>query len=365
MKYIRILAIVLAAVMALSLFGCGETTTEKADAPQTDEKDSTTEAADTEGQTQGETTEAESSETEEATTEAETGIDIVDGVINIGTREELFAFADSINIDYEFYTDITINITANIDLTPTLEGGRTWTPIDGEGLEYCTINGGGHVINGMTITADDMLNTADGYGFGFIGIQKYDIEINDIIFANAVIEPNTKHTGCVMGEINSGATAVLNNVTVDNLYANGGVGTWESLDGIAIRVGGMIGTCAFGGYIEMTDCSVKNSKLIGFHNISGLVGNIAAGSATFEGCSVENTVFHFSAGFSQTYDQEVARYFTDPFYCVNDEWELYHGDDDAASNNTFTGCTFYDMAYEVTYKDGELKSADYDGEFPV
>lgn len=365
MKSLKILALMLALVLSVAAFAaCGETTTEPAKKP----------ADSTAAPQGGETTEApQGGETTEAPADSESAEDTDDGetteaedddsVLNIGSREELFAFADSILVDYETYSDMTINITADIDLTPTLEGGRNWTPLDGEFLEYVTINGNGHIINGMTITPDELAAIDMNYGYGFIGHAKYDLEILDITFTNAVITSIGKHVGCVIGEVSAYVT--LDNVTVDNLWLNGGVGTWESLDNISFRVGGLIGSSAFGGDIEVANCTVKNSKIIGFHNVSGLVGNVAPGCYDFEGNKVENTNLHYSAGFSNSYDQGVARYFADPFYCVNDEWEVYHGDEDAELQNSFTNLTSYDMAYDVTYKDAEGKTADYAGEFPV
>ena len=281
---------------------------------------------------------------------------VVEADVKITTAAELRAFAAAVNAGDDYYDGAIISIEADIDLSDA-----NWTPIDGAGLMDCIIEGNGHVINGMKITAAEL---AEGdYGYGFIGKAPNDITIQNITFANATIEPTSKHAGCVIGDATAGV--YMDHVTVDNLYVNGGVGNWGDTTGICLRIGGLIGCSAFGGYPEITNCTVKNSKLIGYHNIAGLVGCVAMDNFLFENNTVEKCELHYSAGYSDNYDEGVARYFADPFYNVTGEWETYHGDEDKDAGNVFTDLISQDIAYEKIYKDSEGKTADYDGDFPV
>ncbi|MBP5207280.1 MAG: hypothetical protein J6330_02355, partial [Clostridia bacterium] len=176
----RTLSLILVIVLAISAFAaCNDSkpeTTEKTDdavttAAGTEKPDDTTAAAtDTDEQTEEQTV------TEEVTTEeVEQNPDITDLVVKgstveISTREELFAFADHmINEDdgYDF-SDFTIKLMADIDLDPTLEGGKNWTPmLAASTLMDAIFDGQGHTINGMTIEPEDLIvNGSNGAVYG-------------------------------------------------------------------------------------------------------------------------------------------------------------------------------------------------------
>ncbi len=382
-KAVKILSILLAAVLTVAVFaGCdngkpADTTPAETKAPTT-EGEATTEADATteeEATTEAEATTEEEATTEaEATTEEETSPEPEGDVLKIGTREELFAFAQKVLDGDAEYEEMTILLTADIDLDPKLDGGKNWVPISTDGLDYATIDGGGHVINGMTISPDDLEVTGnDGnvYGSGFIGISSTSLTIKNITFTNALIDSNTKHCGCVIGSIEEpGSVVELDNVTVSNLTLNGGVGVEGDINGISFRVGCLVGANIVGNCeVYITNCKAENSKIFGFHNIGGIMGCVVSGQLEIENCAVENVQLNYSAGYANNENYKnptVARYFADPFYCVTDYWGEYHTDVDLTHGNTIKDLDSYDIRNDIHYADQEGKDADYPDEtYPV
>lgn len=365
---LKVICIVIIACMAVAAFAsCSEgnpATTTNAD---TKKEETTTKAdttsAETEPDTTEEQTETESDTTEEVTTEAETEPEDQGDVIKIGTREELFKFAENVLNNDEEYSDKTIKLTADIDLDPTLDGGKHWTPLTTDMLYDAVIDGNGHVINGMTIEQDDLIND---FGTGFIGQCNASLTIKNITFTNALITVSSKHCGCVIGcvENTSGNYVTLDNVKVTNLTLNGGVGVEGDTTGISFRVGGLIGANIFQNDIEITNCTVENSKLFGFHNLGGLVGCTIEGHYEIKNNTVKNVELNYSAGYAKTeryHVPEDIRYFADPFYCVNDRWGEYHTDFDKENGNKYENLDSYDVKFNIHYKDEEGKSADNKG----
>ena len=380
-KFSKILCLFVIACMVFAAFaGCAD---QPAETKPAETKATATDAATTAAdatETQDETTEAEevTTEAEEVTTEEETtesGEIVVDGdTVKIGTREELFAFAESVLDGDADYEDKTILLTADIDLDPTLEGGKHWIPISTDGLDYATIDGGGHVINGMTISPDDLEVTGnDGnvYGSGFIGISSTSLTIKNITFTNALIDSNTKHCGCVIGSIEEpGSVVELDNVTVAGLTLNGGVGVEGDIEGISFRVGCLVGANIVGNCdVTITNCKAENCNIFGFHNIGGIMGCVVSGQLTLENCAVDNVHLNYSAGYANNENYKnpvVARYFADPFYCVTDYWGEYHTDVDLSHGNTMKDVDSYDIRNDIHYADQEGKDADYPDEaYPV
>ncbi len=382
-KAVKILSILLAAVLTVAVFaGCdngkpADTTPAETKAPTT-EGEATTEADATteeEATTEAEATTEEEATTEaEATTEEETSPEPEGDVLKIGTREELFAFAQKVLDGDAEYEEMTILLTADIDLDPKLDGGKNWVPISTDGLDYATIDGGGHVINGMTISTDDLEvtgNDGEVYGSGFIGISSTSLTIKNITFTNALIDSNTKHCGCVIGSIEEpGSVVELDNVTVSNLTLNGGVGVEGDINGISFRVGCLVGANIVGNCeVYITNCKAENSKIFGFHNIGGIMGCVVSGQLEIENCAVENVQLNYSAGYANNENYKnptVARYFADPFYCVTDYWGEYHTDVDLTHGNTIKDLDSYDIRNDIHYADQEGKDADYPDEtYPV
>ena len=83
----------------------------------------------------------------------------------INTAEDLMNFNKAVNEDGEVYFDMTIVLTADIDLT-----GYTWVPLDGYAFDYTTFDGNGHTISNMEIIHQVESGTpADQIGAGFVG----------------------------------------------------------------------------------------------------------------------------------------------------------------------------------------------------
>ena len=384
----RTLSLILVIVLAISAFAaCNDSkpeTTEKTDdavttAAGTEKPDDTTAAAtDTDEQTEEQTV------TEEVTTEeVEQNPDITDLVVKgstveISTREELFAFADHmINEDdgYDF-SDFTIKLMADIDLDPTLEGGKNWTPmLAASTLMDAIFDGQGHTINGMTIEPEDLIvNGSNGavYGTGFFGIVNVGLTIKNVNFTNSKMASNQKHCGGVVGSVESANGYLeLDNVVVSNLVLNGGIGVEGDTTGISFRVGGLVGANIEGGEVDIHNCTVQNTKLFGFHNISGLIGCSNELKYTIEHNTVKNVELNYSASYSEGYKDPVySRYFADPFYCVNNFWGEYHTDYDVNENgNTYEDIDSYDIKNDINYANEDGKNADCtpneDGNFPI
>ncbi|MBQ7699873.1 MAG: hypothetical protein IJT49_05985 [Clostridia bacterium] len=380
-KTAKILSVLLAAILTLAVFASCDGGKPAQTSAETKPAET---AAETAGETAGETT-AEVTETKEdvtteevteteAATDTETSAEIEGDTIKIGSREELFAFAQKVLDGEEDYTDMTILFTADIDLDPKLDGGKNWVPLCTDSLAYATIDGGGHIINGMTIAPEDLEvagNDGKIYGSGFIGISNTSLTIKNLTFTNALIDSNTKHCGCVIGSIEEpGSVVELENITVSNLTLNGGVGVEGNIEGISFRVGCLVGANIVGNCdVSITNCKAENCKIFGFHNIGGIMGCVVSGQLTLENCAVENVELNYSAGYAdnENYKKpEVARYFADPFYCVTDYWGEYHTDVDLSHGNTITNLVSYDIRNDIRYADQEGKDADYPDEtYPV
>ncbi len=366
---LKVICIVIIACMAVAaIASCSETKPADTTKADTTKEATTTKADETTADTTPVTTEEQTetdpeTTTEEITTEADTEPEDQGDVIKIGTRDELFTFAEKVLNNDEEYSDKTIKLTADIDLDPTLDGGKHWTPLTTDMLYDAVIDGDGHVINGMTIEQDDLIND---FGTGFIGQCNASLTIKNITFTNALITVSSKHCGCVIGcvENTTGNYVTLENVKVTNLTLNGGVGVEGDTTGISFRVGGLIGANIFQNDIEITNCTVENSKLFGFHNLGGLVGCTIEGHYEFKDNTVKNVELNYSAGYSTSAKYQVPediRYFADPFYCVNDRWGEYHTDFDKENGNKYENLDSYDVKFDIHYKDEEGKSADNPG----
>ena len=101
----------------------------------------------------------------------------------INSAEDLMAFNKAVNEDGEVYFDMTIVLTADIDLT-----GYEWKPLDGYAFDFTTFDGNGHTISNMEIVHDVEPGTpAEQIGAGFIGVAVSDITFEDITFENCRI----------------------------------------------------------------------------------------------------------------------------------------------------------------------------------
>ena len=390
---VRAISLMLVAVMMTAVFAScandtpattGEDTTTVAGAASSDTvtEEVTTEAA-TDEQTEPDGT------TEEVTTEEteEPNPDITDLVVReqsktveISTREQLFAFARHMIDEDENYdfSDYTILLTDDINLDPSLEGGKNWVPmIASYNLTDATFDGQGHTINGITIEPEDLEvvgSNGNVYGTGFFAIVNVPFTIKNVNFTNAqMTASSTKHCGGVVGSVETNNSYLeLANVTVSGLVLNGGIGVEGDISTISIRIGGLVGANIEGGQVDIHDCTVDNTQLYGFHNISGIIGCSNEGTYSIENNTVKNTQFNYSASYSnnENYKNPVySRYFADPFYCENNYWGEYHTDYDLEQGNKYENLDFYDIRNDIHYKNEEGKDKDCEpneeGEFPA
>lgn len=386
-KIFRMISVLLVVCMAAAAFAaCSDktpdTTTGKPNTPS--DSASSTDAPGTEpDQTQN--TDEQTSEntepdtvTEEVTTEEEeVNPDIKDLVVRgssveISTREELFAFAQHMNNEDDGYdfSEFTIKLMKDIDLDPELDGGKHWTPMLVSTLLYDAVfDGQGHTINGYTVEPEDLEVTGSNgtvYGTGFIGILNVPFTIKNINFTNGqMTASSTKHCGGVVASVESNSSYLeLDHVTVSGLVLNGGIGVENDISTISIRIGGLVGANIEGGQVDIHDCTVENTQLYGFHNVSGIIGCSNEGTYTIENNTVKNTQLNFSASYASNPRYKVpedSRYFADPFYCVNNYWGEYHTDYDIENGNKYENLDSYDIRNDIHYKDEEGKSADNHG----
>ena len=362
----RIATLLLAAMLILSLsatmFACekgGDVTEQPTETPTT-EAPTDTEPEDT----TPEATEPEDTTAPEETTKDDTSAP-VEGAINIGTAEELIAWANTIIEDGQDYFEVTVNFTADIDLA-----GYNWIPIDGAYLDCVIFEGNGHTIKNMTIAGTDepMEDSAHffPYGFGFIQNAEYDLEFKNLNFDGAHITAWERHVGVFIGNVYGAAWVTFENCHVSNFTLDGWMdyGNQDKENGghsIAFRVAGFVGG-NFGGNLEFIDCTVKNGKLSGFHNLAGFVGYDATGGMSadnFTNCQVEGLEMTFSYCLSDSYTADMPRKFVSVFY--NDAQWVDNIDDFDETDNTFKDIYFIDYTDpDTVYDPNNFRSWTYE-----
>src|SRR5699024_8638346 len=102
---------------------------------------------------------------------------------------------------------------------------------------------------------------------GFIGNNRSSFTIKDLTFDGTHIKAQGSFVGTVIG-YQYGA------VTLENVHAINGV--IDVSDCVGNRIGGLVGFSVLhdGAQLYLSDCSVENYELYGYHNVSGLVGTL-------------------------------------------------------------------------------------------
>lgn len=305
--------------------------------------------------------------TDEGTTEEETTVrssEPVEGAINIGTAEELIAWANTIIEDGTDYYDIVINFTADIDLA-----GYNWIPIDGTFLDCVTFEGNGHTIKNMTIEGTDEsipdATRSMAYGYGFIQNVEYNMTFRNLNFDGAHITAWERHVGVFVGHMFGNAWLTFENCHVTNFTLDGWMDYKNQREqgghNIGFRVAGFVGA-TFAGTVDFVDCTVKNGKMNGFHNLAAFVGYDAYGAVSvdcFENCHAENLEMTFSYCLSDKYTVDMSEKFVSVFY--NDPNWVDNIDDFADTGNTFKGIYFIDYTNpEAVYEPTNFRSWSYD-----
>ncbi len=367
----RKLSLILAALLSLSLLAA-IVACDNGDKPD-DKTETPTAEAPAEQPSSEETTEGTTESNPEETTEEVTTNDAsapVEGAINIGTADELIAWANTIIEDGTDYFEVTVNFTADIDLA-----GYEWVPIDGAYLDCVTFEGNGHTIKNMTIagTDDAIPSVAQPdykFGFGFLQNAEYDLTFQNLNFDNVNITAWERHVGVFVGQIYGAAWVTFENCHVSNVNINGWMDyiNQDKENGghnIAFRVAGFVGG-NFGGTLEFTDCSVKEAKMSGFHNLAAFVGYDASGNVDadcFTNCHAENLEMTFSYCLSDSYTADMPRKFVSVFFNAND-W-VDNIDDFKDTGNTYKNIYFIDYTDpDSVYEPTNFRSWTYEEAYP-
>ena len=252
-----------------------------------------------------------------------------DGVYQIGTAEELRAFAEKVN-DGE--TTANAVLTADIDLNPGFtfkedgsysgpdgEKPHQWIPIGNEDHLYTgTFNGAGHTISGLYIDSNADCQGLFGYVSGSGKIEKLSVSgtVSGGMYVGGVVRLNNgsvedcDFTGSVSGSYVGGVVGVnggnvincTNTGTVtgtrtddDVSYGGGVVGYNPSSVTNCYNTGTVTGPESgnnnrVGGVVGRNDGSVKNCYNTGTGTVTGSgnsVGGVVgynSGSSTVENC---------------------------------------------------------------------------------
>ena len=375
----RQLSLILALVLSLSLLAA-MVACDTGDAPK-ETTQSATEAptqAPTETETQApteaptETQEPTETETETDAPDDGTTEDVADqpveGAINIASAEDLIAWANTINEDGMDYMDVTVNFIADIDLA-----GHNWTPIDGAYLDCVTFEGNGHTIKNLTIEGTDDLYPdavhSFPYGFAFIQNAEYDLTFRNLNFEGAHITAWERHVGVLVGNVYGNAWLTFENVHVSDINLEGWMDYKNQKEqgghNIAFRVSGFVGG-VFAGELYFENCSVKNAKMTGFHNLAAFVGYDATGKLNadcFTNCHAENLEMTFSYCLSDSYTVDQPKKFVSVFYNAAD-W-VDNIDDFADTGNTYKDIYFIDYTDpDTVHTPADFRSWTYEEAHP-
>ena len=342
-----------------------------------DQPTDTTASNDTTAAPADETTEAPAEETTEAPTEEEATEENTEENTNdgdetsdpsaeydpethvvISTAEELMAFNKKVNEDFEYFDEMTIVFTADIDMT-----GYEWIPLDGECLFGVTFEGNGHTISNLQIADHDpeQGTTAEYIGSGFVGVAVGDLTFQNLTFENTKVTAYERAVANFVG-LNRGGYIWFENCKSIGFTAEG----WtdyanqnrdEGGHPISFRLAGFIGHI-MAGNAGFQNCHVENITLYGFHNLAGFVGYDATNTLdafAFEECTVKNASFYFSYCMADAYTIDMPRKFVSVFY--NGAKWIDNIDFCVEMGNSFEGVSFFDMtADNAEYTPSDFRS---------
>ena len=362
----KLFALLLCLVLCLSVFaacdnqgGTAEDTTAGNDttAAPTDETTEAPAEETTEAPTEDETTEenteentADGDETSDPNVEYDPETHVV-----ISSAEDLMAFNKAVNEDFEYFDDMTVVFTADIDMT-----GYEWIPLDGNGLYGVIFEGNGHTISNLKFADHDpeQGTPASEMGSGFVGVAPVDITFQNLTIDTASVVAYERAVGCFVG-VQTGGYLWFENCSVKNFTAEG----WmdyanqnrdEGGHPISFRLAGFVGHNMAGG-LGFLKCHVENVKLSGFHNMAAFVGygSVTLDEFAFEECSVKNLECTFSYCMSDAYTVDMPRKFVSVFF-NHAQW-VDKVQACVEMGNTFEGVSYYDY----TDDNAEYTPADF------
>ena len=365
----KLTALLLCLVLCLScvaaMASCDKTPDQPAD---TTAQNNTTEAP-TEDATEAPTDAEETTEAPEDTTDAEETTEApADGdetqdpgdydpesYVVITSPEDLMAFNKAVNEDMEYFDDMTVVFTNDIDMT-----GYEWIPLDGNALFGVTFEGNGHTISNLKFIDHDppQGTPAAEMGSGFVGVAPVDITFQNLTIDTASVVAYERAVGCFVG-VQTGGYLWFENCYVKNFTADG----WmdynnqdREADGhpISFRLAGFVGH-NMAGQLGFLNCHVENVKLSGFHNLAAFVGygSVTLDEFAFEECSVKNLECTFSYCLSDSYTVDMPRKFVSVFF-NHAQW-IDKVQATVDMGNTYEGVSYYDW----TDDNAEYTPADF------
>ena len=273
----------------------------------------------------------------------------------ISTPEDLMAFNKAVNEDFEYFDDMTVVFTADIDMT-----GYEWTPLDGNGLFGVIFEGNGHTISNLKFVDHDpeQGTPASEIGSGFVGVAVGDMTFQNLTIDTATVTAYERAVGCFVG-VQTNGYIWFENCYVKNFTADGWVdyanqNRDEGGHPISFRLAGFVGHNMAGG-LGFQNCHVENIKLSGFHNLAGFVGygSVTLDEFAFEECSVKNAEFTFSYCMSDAYTVDMPRKFVSVFF-IHAQW-IDKVQATVDMGNTYEGVSYYDY----TDNNAEYTPADF------
>lgn len=191
-----------------------------------------------------------------------------ENILEIGTKEELVAFAEKVNAG-EFYHTTKVILTADIDL-----GGMSWYPIGDQGKNQVgfsgIFDGQGHTISNAVIATDD---TKEGwYGTGLFGTSTCGVFRNFrlVNFTYDGKSSRGERYGLVVGRLMSGV--------IENCYIEGKA----------------TGYAAVGGVVGMAEGSVNIRNCVVNVEVTTTSGTAAGGIIAYNRygeCVIKNCLF--------------------------------------------------------------------------
>lgn len=199
----------------------------------------------------------------------------------ISSVDQLYAFANDVNIAGNTYSGKTIKLCADLDL-----GGAEWVPIStSSAVDYFrgSFDGQNHTISNFKVTepVERLGNTYAGF-FGCIAGSVKDLKITDAEiysthYAGAIVGMSyTNISGCEVSD----SVIISSPELVGNSMDNGD------------KVGGIVGFCEDG---TVSDCKVSNTTLSAYRDVGGIAGTCQKsgnGTATVSNCTVDNVTIN-------------------------------------------------------------------------
>ena len=199
----------------------------------------------------------------------------------ISSVDQLYAFANDVNIKGNTYVGKTVKLCADLDL-----GGAEWTPITGvwDGGSYGNytsfrgiFDGQDHTISNFTVSADENA----GF-FGVVGGEVKNLKIDKEMIVT------TYNAGCVAASLYYGkiTNCQVTNSSVTSVPALQDDGTYDNGN----NVGGVVGLLNCG---TVDFCTISKTTVTAYRSFGGIVGT-GTGSenskSTITKCTVADDV---------------------------------------------------------------------------